>query len=411
LVTHDVAPVDDQGPARRSRLGPLRRLDVLDRIALALLLAGLLCLPTGLLPVADAHATMHRILPLLLFLGTVIVLAELAAAAEVFDVVASRMAIAAGGSTWGLFLCCVALASLTTITLNLDTTAVLLTPVMLVLARKISVRAVPMAVTTVWLANTASLLLPVSNLTNLLAADRVALSPLAFAQRLWLPQVVAIAVTMLFAWLFYWRHNDRRYRPPDVHVPGDPLLCGVAAMACLAFIVGIVAEVQLGLASTLSAGLLTLAFAVRNRRALRPALVPWRLLVFVTGLFLVVQTFGAHGLDTVVSGLIGNHGGPVGALRTAATGAALSNIVNNLPAYVAGEAVVPIVDSERLLALLIGTNVGPIVTPWASLATLLWYERCVAHGVDIGLRRFMLTSAGLAVTGLVATATTLLATG
>ncbi|HSK98034.1 MAG TPA: SLC13 family permease, partial [Euzebyales bacterium] len=96
---------------------------------------------------------MQRVLPLLVFLGTVIVLAELAAAAEVFDVVASRMAIAARGSTSGLFLCCVALASLTTMTLNLDTTAVLLTPVMLVLARKIAVWAVPLAVTTVWLAN------------------------------------------------------------------------------------------------------------------------------------------------------------------------------------------------------------------------------------------------------------------
>ena len=86
-----------------------------------------------------------------------------------------------------LFGLCVAFASLTTITLNLDTTAVLLTPVMLALAARVGIAAVPLAMTTVWLANTASLLLPVSNLTNLLAADRVALSPSGLAAVMWLP--------------------------------------------------------------------------------------------------------------------------------------------------------------------------------------------------------------------------------
>jgi len=86
--------------------------------------------------------------------------------------------------------------------------------------------------------------------------------------------------------------------------------------------------------------------------------------------------------------------------RAAATGAGLANLVNNLPAYVAGEAVVPAANHEQLLGLLIGVNVGPVITPWASLATLLWYERCVAAGVAVPLRRFMLTSACLAVAGI-----------
>jgi len=51
--------------------------------------------------------------------------------------------------------------------------------------------ALPLAMTTVWLANTASLLLPVSNLTNLLAADRVGLKALPFARQMALPQLAA----------------------------------------------------------------------------------------------------------------------------------------------------------------------------------------------------------------------------
>ena len=63
-----------------------------------------------------------------------IVLAELTKEAEVFDVIAARMATAGRGDYPALFVLCVAFASLTTIFLNLDTTAVLLTPVMLALA-------------------------------------------------------------------------------------------------------------------------------------------------------------------------------------------------------------------------------------------------------------------------------------
>ncbi len=390
------------------------RLAVLDWIGIGLLAAGAACVATGLLPTAQADATVRRILPLLLFLATVIVLAELTAGAEVFDVIASRVAIIARGHYPALFVLCTAFAAVTTISLNLDTTAVLLTPVMLALARKLKVAALPLAMTTVWLANTASLLLPVSNLTNLLAANRVALRPAAFAGRMWAPQLASIAATMAFLWAFYWRRGQRGaalYDPPSAHVPRDRLLFGVASAACVLFIAGILAGLPLGLASSISAGLVVIAFAARNRAALRPALIPWRLLVFVTGLFLVVQTISRHGLGTLTGTLIGTSSGNSGAFRAAATGAGLSNLLNNLPSYVAGEAVVPVANHNQLLALLTGTDVGPIITPWASLATLLWYERCRATGIVIPVKKFVLTGAGLAVAGLTAAIFALLLAG
>jgi arsenical pump membrane protein len=184
----------------------------------------------------------------------------------------------------------------------------------------------------------------------------------------------------------------------------------IAGVACLLFIGGILLGVPIGLASTISAGVLAVAFWFRRRSALRWELIPWRLLVFVIGLFLVVDTISRHGLDGIVGWLIGDNDGDVGSIRAAATGAGLSNLVNNLPAYVAGESVTPEANHTQLLALLIGTNVGPVITPWASLATLLWFERCHAVGVRVPLTRFMLTGAGLAVTALAATVGMLLVT-
>jgi arsenical pump membrane protein len=385
----------------------IHRLHPLDWTAGGLLALGLLCLATGLLPARPAGDAMERIAPLLAFLGTVIVLAELTSQAEVFDVVASAVARAGRGSYALLFLLCVAFASLTTITLNLDTTAVLLTPVMLSLASRVGIAAVPLAMTTVWLANTASLLLPMSNLTNLLAADRVALSPAGLAGRMWVPQLAAVAVTMGCLWLFYWRRGRRGadvYTPLETHRPADPYLCRLCAVACGGFLLIVLSgRVPLWVASAGTAALAVAAFGVRRPSALRLSLVPWRLLVLVPGLFLVVETVNAHGLHHVLSSAIGPDGGVPGMFRAAGVGGGLSNMLNNLPVYLAGEAAVPVHNHSQLLALLIGTNVGPVVTPWASLATLLWFERCHAQGVRVPLREFMGTGAVLAVCALTVT--------
>ena len=68
-------------------------------------------------------------------------------------------------------------------------------------------------------------------------------------------------------------------------------------------------------------------------------------------------------------------------------------------------------DETRLLALLIGTNVGPLAVPWASLATLLWFERCRAAGVTVPWGRFVATSAVVAVLATVAAVLALLVVG
>jgi arsenical pump membrane protein len=370
------------------------RLDALDWVAVGLLAVGLVFLATGLLPVEQAQGTLARIGPILVFLGAVIVLAELTAEAGVFDTIAIRLTIVARGDFVRLFVLCVLFAAVTTATLNLDTTAVLLTPVMLAVAKRLDIPGPPLAMTTVWLANTASLLLPVSNLTNLLAMNRVALTAPAFAQRMALPELASVAATAVCLWIFYWRRGRRgvdRYVPPEPPKAADPVLFGICAGACVIFVAGVVAGLELAIVSPVCAGVVVVAFAVRKRGSLRWSLLPWRLLVFVTGLFFVVQTISDHGLAGVMHAVIGGSDGPAGIFRAAGTGAGLSNVLNNLPAYTAGEAVVPAANHDQLLGLLIGTNVGPIVTPWASLATLLWYERCQSAGVRVAWPRFVWT--------------------
>ena len=97
-------------------------------------------------------------------------------------------------------------------------------------------------------------------------------------------------------------------------------------------------------------------------------------------LFVVVEIAMRHGLEPLLAGLVGTGDGD--AWRVGLVGAAGSNLVNNLPAYLALE---PVADGsgERLMALLVGVNAGSIVTVWGSLATLLWRDRCRRAGLTV----------------------------
>ncbi len=93
--------------------------------------------------------------------------------------------------------------------------------------------------------------------------------------------------------------------------------------------------------------------------------------------------------------MLAGTGDDLGSLwQLAGVGALVANGINNLPAYLALESVAG--SPVRLAALLIGVNAGPIVTPWASLATLLWHDRLVAAGVEVRWSRFIVLGAVIA---------------
>ena len=95
----------------------------------------------------------------------------------------------------------------------------------------------------------------------------------------------------------------------------------------------------------------------------------------------------ALGSAAVLEAVAGRGTDPLALVRMAGTGLVSANVVDNLPAYLALE---PAAGSPlRIAALLIGVNAGPLITPWASLATLLWHARLRALDVRIGWGRYM----------------------
>ncbi|WP_449407409.1 SLC13 family permease [Microbacterium maritypicum] len=368
--------------ATRRRLGPG------TIIVLVLVAVALICLVTGILPAPDAGALGARITPVLGFVVAITIVAELARDAAVFDVLAQRLARWGRGRVIALWASVVLLAVLSTVFLTLDTTAVIVTPVVVVLAQSIGVSPLPFALATVWLANTASLALPVSNLTNLLAAPAIGENPASFLSLSWAPTLVGILVPVALLTIAHRRTLFGAYRMPSAGDPSDRVLYWGATGILLALLPLLALTHDVWIPATAAAVLLIVLFAVRRPHVLRLSLVPWQAIGLATALFVLVETAHANGVLGFLSVLATDGHGFGQLLGLASVGALAANGVNNLPAYLILEPSAS--DPVALMALLIGVNLGPLITPWASLATLLWHHRVVSLGVEIRWGRLML---------------------
>ena len=165
--------------------------------------AALIVMLTGALPVHQAASEARLLLPVLAFLGAVLVIGHFCQRDGLFTAAGARLARASRGSPVRLLGGVFGLASVTTAVLSLDTTVVLLTPVVHDTAVRLRVRPKPHVYACTHLANSASLLLPVSNLTNLLAFSVAGLTLIRFGALMALPWVAAIAVEYLVFRVFF----------------------------------------------------------------------------------------------------------------------------------------------------------------------------------------------------------------
>ena len=189
----------------------------------------------GAVSIEDARHTIGDLTSTIVFLAAILVLGHLADDAGVFTYLAALAARGSGGHSRRLLALVVVLASAVTATLTLDATVVLLTPVVVASARHLRVPARPHAYACVQLANAGSLLLPVSNLTNLLAFHASRLSFGRFAAVMAMPWLAATAMQWTGLRLFFRR--DLVTPPAAVETPPPaPLYAlGVLTVTMAAF--------------------------------------------------------------------------------------------------------------------------------------------------------------------------------
>jgi arsenical pump membrane protein len=364
--------------------------------AVAAVPAAALVIGTGAISVHDAGAEAMRLGPVIGFLAAVLVLAQLCDDEGLFRVCGEWMARTAAGRPRRLLAQVFALAAVTTAVLSLDATVVLLTPVVFATAARLEARAKPHLYACTHLSNSGSLLLPVSNLTNLLAFSASGLAFGRFAGLMALPWLAVIGTEYAVFRRFFASDLDAGARPVAdggeaagaMEVPVFTL--AVVAVTLAGFVITSAAGVNPAWAALAGAAVLA-ARALSQRRTSAAALAraadaPF--LVFVLCLGIVVRAVTGNGLGGALHPLVPAGTSLPALLGTAAIAAALANAINNLPAVLVLLPLAAPSGPGAILAVLLGVNIGPNLTYTGSLATLLWRRVLRQHGSGPSLWEF-----------------------
>jgi arsenical pump membrane protein len=345
--------------------------------------AAALLVLAGSISAAGARDALEDLGPTVGFAAALLVLADGCRRAGLFAYFGAAMAAGARGRPRRLLGLVFLVAAGTTAVLSLDATIVLLTPVVFSTAARLRFSPRPHVYACTHLANSASLLLPVSNLTNLLAFNASGLSFTRFAALMLLPWLVAIAIEWVVLARAFRSELGVPRHPRTADAPTDPPVFALAVLGLTLVGFMVVEPVWAAVAGAL-------VLAVRERpspRELAGAAEPG-FLVFVLGLGVVVAAASDHGLRDLVDSLIPHGAGLPALIAIAVLAAVVANLVNNLPATLIMLPAVAAGGAGPVLAMLVGVNVGPNLSYVGSLATLLWRRVMHAHDEPTDIRAF-----------------------
>jgi arsenical pump membrane protein len=361
--------------------------------AVAAVPAAALVIVTGALPAHRAWAQAQRLGPVIGFLAAVLVLAQLCQDEGLFAACGAWLARGCVGSPRRLLARVFVIASVITAVLSLDATVVLLTPVVFATAARLGARPRPHVYGCTHLANSASLLLPVSNLTNLLAFAATGLAFTRFAELMALPWLAAVtAEYLVFRRFFRTDLNAKAQGAPTTAGPAEVPVFALVVVACTlaGFTVASLAGINPAWAA--AAGAAVLAARALARRHTSPAGI-WRaagvpFLIFVLALAVVVAAVTDNGLASALRQVFPGDASLPALLATAALAAVAANLINNLPAVLVLLPLATAAGPASVLAVLLGVNIGPNLTYAGSLATLLWRRVLREHDAEPDLGEF-----------------------
>jgi arsenical pump membrane protein len=296
-------------------------------------------------------ASVRQAWPPFVLVAGLLLIGAVAAADGLFEALGGLLARTSLGAR-SLLLTLLALVAVVTAILNLDTSVVFLTPVLVHAARHRGLDERPFLYGSVFMANAASLLLPGSNLTNLLVLRSDPQGGAGFALRMLPAWIAACAITAAFLMLaFRLKHG--------VHDPGEPPALRLTLGAASALIAGALVV----LLRNAALPVLAVGVAITLLRRLRPRL-DTRALALLFGLSVGLGALAR--LWTRPAQLLDSSG----PWATAGIGAAASVLINNLPAAVLLSAQPPL----HPHALLLGLDIGPNLAITGSLSAILWLQ-------------------------------------